>query len=195
MFSRALPEAQSTLGRPKIVMTFRPTIGCNQAPTLADYAGQINDGYRKYLLTSSSLVEQGMDLGDILIAAKKKAGHSRWYKWLAANTDISPDRAERFMTLSRGRDLALLRAQRAAHSSPPPAPPATRKSPPAVKKIPPLDSHSWASASFQQRQSFLDDIPLQEFLDAAPASWRAEVQRQLRGADAPTESAPTNTVH
>lgn len=180
-------------------MTFRPTIGCNQAPTL-------------YLLTSSSLVEQGMDLGDILIAAKKKAGHSRWYKWLAANSDISPDRAERFMTLARGREflesnpavlrdltltdaLALLRAQRAAHSSTPPAPPATGKSPPAAKEIPPLDSRSWASASFQQRQSFLDDIPLQEFLDAAPASWRAEVQRQLRGADAPTESAPTNTVH
>jgi hypothetical protein len=82
-------------------------------PTLAE---QINAEHRACEVAVASAVEHAIRAGEMLMEAKKQAGHGRWLPWLTENFEGSHDKAQVYMRLARKREF-LLNNERARFSS------------------------------------------------------------------------------
>ena len=50
-------------------------------------------------------LQHAMAAGDLLIKAKRLAGHGNWLSWLRANYVMSEDTAERYMHIAKNRKV------------------------------------------------------------------------------------------
>jgi hypothetical protein len=85
-----------------------------QDNSLADLAEKIRTSIRAGALAAANFLEHAMAAGDALIVAKTKVGHGGWLKFLR-DCDLGDDRAEKYMTVARGR--AELNSARARNLS------------------------------------------------------------------------------
>src|SRR5262249_43049614 len=58
-----------------------------------------------------------------------------------------------------------------------------------------LKSAAWKNASREERRKFVDDIPLVEWLEVIPASWRNEIEDRIDGRRAVRAKPVTAVVH
>jgi hypothetical protein len=67
---------------------------------------------------SQFLTEHAIQLGELLIQAKKAVGHGRFYQWLDQNCHLEKRQAQRYMLLAKHRDrFEGANASRATHLS------------------------------------------------------------------------------
>jgi hypothetical protein len=154
-----------------------------QDNSLADLAEKIRTSIRAGALAAANFLEHAMAAGDALIVAKTKVGHGGWLKFLR-DCDLGDDRAEKYMTVARGRaELNSARARNLSLSAAlrllkPKSSPSGKKAKKATPLV--LNSLAWSMASPEERRRFLDAIGLMPLLEALPPAWCAKVRERTR---------------
>jgi DUF3102 family protein len=146
---------------------------------------------------TTEMLTHAFAVGDALNKAKKLAGHGHWLHWLDAECGLSPRSAQAYMRLANHREKLEANTQHAAHLSVRGAlrliggGMTMRKRRPA----PVLNSAGWKAASLEERTTFVDDIPLIEWLAVIPTSWRVEIVDRVDGLRAARAKPVTAVVH
>jgi hypothetical protein len=70
---------------------------------LHDLAQRITAEHKAVALALRSALGHAIAAGELLIEAKRKAGHGQWLQWLAANTEIPKRTAAHYMALAKRR--------------------------------------------------------------------------------------------
>jgi len=145
---------------------------------------------------TTEMIAHALAVGDALNRAKKLAGHGRWRHWLETECGLSERSAQAYMRLANHREVLEANPQHAADLSLRGALRLIGKGQTARKRrpVPVLDSASWKAASIEERMSFVDDIPLVEWLAAIPSSWRTEIIDRVDGLRAAHAKPVTATV-
>jgi hypothetical protein len=152
--------------------------GCSDLDALA---AAVRAGLAAIACAEASKLHIALDIGDDLAKAKVLAGHGNWLTWLES-TGLSARTAEVYIKLAAHRERiansqhaanltirGALRLIGAAH--------ACRKPQPRSQ----LKSAAWKNASRAERAKFVNDIPLVEWLEVIPASWRNEIEDRIDG--------------
>jgi hypothetical protein len=71
------------------------------ASDLAELAAQISDQHRLCVEATSTALEHARRAGELLVAAKERAGHGQWLPWLKANCPFSERTAQGYMRVAR----------------------------------------------------------------------------------------------
>jgi len=120
------------------------------------------------------------------VRAKMLCGYGRWLRWLETEcSGLSGRTAETYMRLAhhRGRiEAEISNSQHAANLS-------LRAALRIVgsgrtyrpRRPSTLSAAAWKAASVEQRMDFVDGIPLVEWLEVIPSSWRAEIVDRVDG--------------
>lgn len=74
----------------------------NKTAELVELAGKINNATRAAETSAKSAMQHALVAGNLLIEAKKAAGHGAWGKWVAENCDVAPRTASAYMRLAEG---------------------------------------------------------------------------------------------
>jgi hypothetical protein len=106
-----------------------------------DIAKAINERMSAMISSFRTSVQRAIEIGELLVEAKKRVGHGKFEKWLTTNTTIPYRSAARYMKFAKERteieaqlgksanlaDLNLTTAQRLLAPPKPPAPPEERE--------------------------------------------------------------------
>jgi Protein of unknown function (DUF3102) len=160
---------------------------------LAALAVKVRAGLDGAAQAGATMLAHLIDVGEVLIAAKKQAGPGKWLQWLKRGCDLSEDRAERLMRLARGkshldsarvRNLSLAGALRLIKQAEPAREPKQRQLPPPTASSTPsdktpktarFDAHGWWTSAFvEERRHFVDSIGQRDWEAAIPPSWRRD---------------------
>jgi len=146
---------------------------------------------------TTEMLTHAFAVGDALNQAKKLAGHGNWLHWLAAECGLSDRTANAYMRLANHREVLEANPQRAADLSVRAALRIIGKGTTLRKRGPAsaLKSTDWRAASVPERAAFVNDIPLIEWLEAMPASWRFKIIDRVDGLRASQAKLVTATAH
>lgn len=70
------------------------------ALTLTDLAAQINANHQAAIKHATTALEHACRAGELLTQAKSQVAHGGWLEWLAANCEVSPRQAQRYMKVA-----------------------------------------------------------------------------------------------
>jgi hypothetical protein len=158
---------------------------------LAVLGGRVRAGLTAYAHALNGALTHAFAVGEALHEAKALCGYGRWLPWLEAECGgLSAKTATDYMRLAQHRarieaeisnrqraaDLSLRAALRLVGSgrlSQRPRKPST--SPTAVWK------GVWKASPAAERKDLIAAIPLTEWLEAMPGSWRAEIVDRVDG--------------
>jgi hypothetical protein len=145
------------------------------APTLApialaemkvpDIAKAINERMSAMISSFRTSVQRAIEIGELLVEAKKRVGHGKFEKWLTTNTTLPYRSAARYMKFANSRpeietqlgksanlaDLNLTTAQRLLAPPKDPAPPEEKK-----KKLEPTAQDRYTEVESDLIKALLD---------------------------------------
>jgi Protein of unknown function (DUF3102) len=150
---------------------------------LTTLAATVRAGLAAIAHAEGQKLTHALTIGDALAAAKVLAGHGGWLLWLETCGGLSARSARDYMRLAAHRpqieayrqhaaDLTIRGTLRLIGGG---AVMRKRHPPPALR------SAIWHAASIRDRTAFVYDIPLVEWLEVIPASWRIEIANRVDG--------------
>jgi hypothetical protein len=170
-------------------------VAISRQDNLIALAAAVRAGLAAIACAEASKLHIALDVGDDLAKAKVLAGHGNWLTWLES-TGLSARTAEVYIKLAAHRERiansqhaanltirGALRLIGAAHTCRKPRPRSQ------------LKSAAWKNASRAERAKFVDDIPLVEWLEVIPASWRNEIEDRIDGLRAARAEPVTVVIH
>ena len=164
-------------------MTSNSAVPKTQHSNLTTLAATVRASLTAIGSATADLLAHAFEIGDALNAAKKLAGHGHWRRWLEAECGLSERTAQAYMRLANHRQSLESNPQRAADLSLRGALRLIGKGATMRKRrpLPALRSALWHAASIDDRMAFVDNIPLVEWLEVIPASWRIEIIDRVDG--------------
>jgi hypothetical protein len=173
------------------------TLPASQTQDLTTLAGVVRAGLAAVGRSLSDALAHGLDVGDALLAAKKLCGHGHWLRWLDEACGLSARTAAAYMRLATHREilevqisngvanLSLRGALRLVGTG------RTRRNPRTPSTLNPA---AWKAASRAERMAFVEDVPLIEWLEVIPTSWRTEIIDRVDGLRAVLAKPVTTAV-
>lgn len=76
----------------------------NELTSLETLAYRINEQQARIEQAWSTTLERAKEAGELLIEAKRLAGHGNWLTWLESNCRVSASMAEKYVKIARGWD-------------------------------------------------------------------------------------------
>jgi hypothetical protein len=183
---------------PKVITKALSVESGGVSSNLSALAAIVRAGLTASAHALNGVLGHALDIGDALLAAKSLCGHGRWLPWLESECGLSSRTAEIYMRLAHHRarieaetsnlqhaaNLSLRAALRLIGSG--------RTYRPRRRVT--LNPAMWKAASVEERADFVDGIPLTEWLQVIPSSWRTEIIDRVDGLRA-VQAKPIATVH
>jgi hypothetical protein len=171
----------------------------NQQDRLAELTSKAKSEHLAVGLALGNALQHAMNCGDALLAIREMVPDGKWQVYLRDH-DIPARSARVYLQVAKSR--ALLERQSSAAGpisiaqaleylrDPEGKRPATSRR--TKTEAPKLDVLGWILGSPKERTIFLDGIGLPSLLAALPPTWRAEIDRRVRGQRAASTSIPAD---